>query len=66
MYVPIETPSRRKQIDVDTDATDTDGAPSPVRKTIMPPPQTPSRRFHSEKEGRRSPVKVGRSPYKDY
>ncbi|KAH6697356.1 Di-sulfide bridge nucleocytoplasmic transport domain-containing protein [Plectosphaerella plurivora] len=65
MYVPIETPSRRRQIDVDTDATDTDGAPSPVRKSIMPP-QTPSRRFTSEKEGRRSPVKVGRSPYKDF
>ncbi|KAM0325028.1 hypothetical protein ACHAQA_007564 [Verticillium albo-atrum] len=66
MWVPIQTPSHRRQLDFDPDGTDTDGASPPLRKTILPPPQTPSRRSPSKGDRGRSPVKYGRSPSKGY
>ncbi|KAM0276516.1 hypothetical protein ACHAQH_006665 [Verticillium albo-atrum] len=66
MWVPIQTPSHRRQLDFDPDGTDTDGASPPFRKTILPPPQTPSRRSPSKGDRGRSPVKYGRSPSKGY
>ncbi|KAF9872171.1 hypothetical protein CkaCkLH20_10263 [Colletotrichum karsti] len=48
MWVPIQTPSHRRHLKYDSDATDTDASP-PKMKSIMPP-RTPS--------GRRSPSKV--------
>ncbi|KAG7123133.1 hypothetical protein HYQ45_014080 [Verticillium longisporum] len=66
MWVPIQTPSHRRQLDFDADGTDTDGASPPFRKAILPPPQTPSRRSPSKGDYSRSPVKYGRSPSKGY
>ncbi|KAH0430857.1 nuclear envelope protein [Colletotrichum camelliae] len=68
MWVPIQTPSRRRQnlkYDVDSDATDTDLSPP---KMIMPP-RTPSGRRSPSKGDRdrlRSPAKYGLSPVKGY
>ncbi|TEA10633.1 Nucleus export protein brr6 [Colletotrichum sidae] len=67
MWVPIQTPSHRRHIRYDSDATDTDASP-PKPMSIMPP-RTPSGRRSPSKGDRdrlRSPVKYGLSPVKGY
>ncbi|KAL0937827.1 nuclear envelope protein [Colletotrichum truncatum] len=68
MWVPVQTPSHRRHLRYDSDATDTDGASPPKLKTIMPP-RTPSGRRSPSKGDRdrlRSPTKYGLSPVKGH
>ncbi|KAF6816145.1 nuclear envelope protein [Colletotrichum plurivorum] len=68
MWVPIQTPSHRRHIRYDSDATDTDVGSPPKLNSIMPP-RTPSGRRSPSKGDRdrlRSPIKYGLSPVKGY
>lgn len=63
IFAPIgHTPRHIRRAFLQDDGTDTDA--SPDYNTIMPPPQTPSRRSPSKGERGRSPTKARSSPRK--
>ncbi|SPO07303.1 uncharacterized protein DNG_09997 [Cephalotrichum gorgonifer] len=67
-WMHAQTPrGRRHMIEMDdASETETDDGHTAFTRSIMAPPQTPSRRSPRKEERARSPVKLGRSPTKLY